>query len=412
MTGRIAAIAGALAAALLLAACGNGEDEPETPPPTETTATPAPAATPVEPAAPAPATPPAEAPADPTPAAPAATPTPEPAPAPAAAPVPTPLPADPTPAPAAAAAPTPEPAAPAPAAPAAATPAEPAAAAAAPAEPAPAAAGEPAAAAAVGPAPPAEPEALGAPVLLERIALADPTAGEAIVAERCLGCHTVTADGATATAPSLFDIVMAPVARDPNYEYSFAMRTLGDSGALWSFDRLAAFLTSPQMAVLGTRMGFTGIEEEQDLHNVLAYLRTLSDEPVPVGPRVGVMVAGLSPVTFMGLQASNGRDTYVAQCASCHGLELQGRGPEQAANGPPLFGPQFEANWFGGPVSELYEFIRRNKPPGNERSLSNEQYAALVAVILRANGFQASPTVDFWLEPSARVLSTIGFYQY
>jgi mono/diheme cytochrome c family protein len=118
------------------------------------------------------------------------------------------------------------------------------------------------------------------------------------------------------------------------------------------------------------------------------------------------VIAGLEPLEFLGFQASNGQDSFNAQCASCHGLDLLGR------NGmaPPLIGEAFEARWFGGPVFELYDFIRRQKPPGNPSSLTNSTYLNMVTYILRENGFASN--LDNFLAPTMDVLMRTGFYQY
>ncbi|MCC6735081.1 MAG: c-type cytochrome [Bauldia sp.] len=383
------ALAAAFCAALALAGCGG--DEAETPePPTDVPAV-APAE-PVTPAAPAPA----------TAVEPAA------APAPAEAPAAAIVPAEPA-APAPGAVETPPAAPPAatppPATPPAATPpapVEPATPAATPA----AAAGTPPAAAAAAPEPaPIDPE------LAERLMAADLAAGEAVAA-RCTSCHTLTEGGATLMGPNLFDIVGAPVGRDPAFTYSFAMRQLALAGETWTFQRLDDFIRDPSLTVLGTRMGFQGIDDDVERTNLIAYLTTLSNDPIELpGPRVGVFVAGLAPLDYMGLQASNGQDTYNNNCNSCHGLNLEGRvAPDGTVLGPPLVGPPFTDNWFGKPVGELFAWVRRAMPPGVGAGVfSDEQYAAMLAYILRRNGFVAS---GVWLEPSARELAGVGFYQF
>ena len=153
-------------------------------------------------------------------------------------------------------------------------------------------------------------------------------------------------------------------------------------------------------------MGFTGFDDEDDRADLIAYLRTLADEPFPIGARVGVVVAGLEPVQFLGFQASNGQDTFTTQCASCHGLDLLGR------NGmaPPLVGEAFAARWFGGPIYDLVDYIRRQKPPGAPNSLSSSTYVNLVSYILRENGFASN--LETFLAAGRDALMRTGFYQY
>jgi cytochrome c len=53
-------------------------------------------------------------------------------------------------------------------------------------------------------------------------------------------------------------------------------------GGDWSFDDLNKFISSPKGFVPGTAMGFAGIQKDGERADVIAYLRTLSDKPVPL----------------------------------------------------------------------------------------------------------------------------------
>jgi cytochrome c len=53
-------------------------------------------------------------------------------------------------------------------------------------------------------------------------------------------------------------------------------------GGNWEYDELFYFLKSPKKAIPGTRMGFAGFNKPQDIANIIAYLRTLSDAPQPL----------------------------------------------------------------------------------------------------------------------------------
>ncbi len=48
----------------------------------------------------------------------------------------------------------------------------------------------------------------------------------------------------------------------------------------WTFEFLDQFLTSPFIAVLGTRMGFGGVADPMERANVIAWLRLQYDAPV------------------------------------------------------------------------------------------------------------------------------------
>ena len=126
----------------------------------------------------------------------------------------------------------------------------------------------------------ARPEQASAPSdpVLAMLASADPDAG-AKVARKCKACHSLDKGGPNKVGPNLWDVVGRPVASHEGYSYSDALESLGGE---WTYDRLSAFLRSPKEFAPGTKMGFAGIRKEQDRANLLAYLRTLSDNPKPL----------------------------------------------------------------------------------------------------------------------------------
>lgn len=83
-------------------------------------------------------------------------------------------------------------------------------------------------------------------------------------------------------------------------------------------------------------------------------------------------------------QAEQGRATYASICAQCHGPTLGG-----IESAPPLTGALFNANWEGTTVADLAERIRVSMPVDRPGSLSRPELAALVAYILKMDGFPA-----------------------
>ncbi len=53
-------------------------------------------------------------------------------------------------------------------------------------------------------------------------------------------------------------------------------------GGDWSFDVLDRWLASPAAMARGTKMAYRGEPDPQKRADMLAYLRTLSDSPVPL----------------------------------------------------------------------------------------------------------------------------------
>lgn len=101
------------------------------------------------------------------------------------------------------------------------------------------------------------------------------------VFRKCTACHTPDKGGAHRVGPNLWGIVNRKVAAAPNFEgrYSEAMKSHGGE---WSFEQLAKYLHNPSKAVPGNKMTFAGVFNDADLADLLAYLRTLSDNPAPV----------------------------------------------------------------------------------------------------------------------------------
>lgn len=82
-------------------------------------------------------------------------------------------------------------------------------------------------------------------------------------------------------------------------------------------------------------------------------------------------------------QANAGAAVYAAQCAVCHGAGLEGTYEVPALKG------KFVANWAQRPVGNLYAYIGRAMPQNAPGSLPPEDNAALIAYILKANGYAA-----------------------
>ena len=56
----------------------------------------------------------------------------------------------------------------------------------------------------------------------------------------------------------------------PGYNYSEANK---NSGIVWTEENLKTYLKNPQKMVPGTKMVFPGLSSEEDIDNVIAYLK-------------------------------------------------------------------------------------------------------------------------------------------
>ena len=96
---------------------------------------------------------------------------------------------------------------------------------------------------------------------------------------KCRSCHTITADKSNMTGPHLYGVFGRHSATAEGYTYSDAMKA---HNVTWDFDTLDVYLKSPQTVVAGTKMGFTGIENDTDRHNLIAYLKAETTPPIAV----------------------------------------------------------------------------------------------------------------------------------
>ncbi len=111
------------------------------------------------------------------------------------------------------------------------------------------------------------------------IASADPAAGQ-ITAAPCAICHDFTKrPEQVKQGPPLWGIVGRPKAGVPGFEYSEALRALGGR---WTYEDLNSYLANPRSLVPGTKMELRGLPEPQQRAALIAYLRSLSDQPEPL----------------------------------------------------------------------------------------------------------------------------------
>lgn len=97
----------------------------------------------------------------------------------------------------------------------------------------------------------------------------DPAAGEKVFL-KCRACHQIGEGAKNAVGPVLNGVVGRKAGTYPGYSYSEANKK---SGLTWDEATLKEYLKSPRTKVPGTKMIFPGLTKEEDIDNVIAYLK-------------------------------------------------------------------------------------------------------------------------------------------
>lgn len=111
------------------------------------------------------------------------------------------------------------------------------------------------------------------------LAAADLAAGEKML-KKCTTCHSFDKGGKNGVGPNQWGLVGRKIASVADYSYSSALTALGDKN--WTFQELSEFLYKPKDYAPGNKMSYAGLKKPEERADLIAYLNTLSDSPVPL----------------------------------------------------------------------------------------------------------------------------------
>ena len=105
---------------------------------------------------------------------------------------------------------------------------------------------------------------------------------------------------------------------------------------------------------------------------VIGVVAAALSDPALAQSSVPQSVRSTASGVYTDEQATRGRDTYQMQCKSCH---------TPASH----TGPTFASWWDRKPLSDLYQFVTTRMPKNEPGSLQPDEYADLIAYLLKLN---------------------------
>ncbi len=100
----------------------------------------------------------------------------------------------------------------------------------------------------------------------------------AAVFKKCSACHNAEKP-VNRVGPHLVSIIGRPAAAVADYTgYSPAMKEAAENGLVWDEATLSTYLAGPKAMIPKTRMAFSGLKNEQDIADVIAYLKAHAAE--------------------------------------------------------------------------------------------------------------------------------------
>lgn len=112
-----------------------------------------------------------------------------------------------------------------------------------------------------------------------KLAEADPERGRIFFNENCTYCHYRDPRKGRKEGPNLWGVVGREKASMTDAPYSKVLR---DWGGVWTYEDLNTYLYGPTLTKPGGLMEVPSIPDDNMRADLIAYLRTLSDAPIPL----------------------------------------------------------------------------------------------------------------------------------
>jgi cytochrome c len=100
----------------------------------------------------------------------------------------------------------------------------------------------------------------------------DAAAGQRVY-NQCRACHTIDQGGRNAVGPNLHGVVGRKAGAIEGFRYSASMKEKAEGGLTWDEANLRAYLANPKAVVPAGSMSYPGLRNEQQLNDLIAYLK-------------------------------------------------------------------------------------------------------------------------------------------
>ena len=114
--------------------------------------------------------------------------------------------------------------------------------------------------------------------IADRLKTADAKKGEGLM-KACAACHAFEKGGANKVGPALYGVVERPIGGHAGFAYSDSLK---GKGGKWDYASLDSFILAPKGFASGTKMAYGGEKDGAKRADMIAYLRSLADAPVPL----------------------------------------------------------------------------------------------------------------------------------
>lgn len=99
----------------------------------------------------------------------------------------------------------------------------------------------------------------------------DAAAGKKVFA-KCTACHDAVNEK-NKVGPHLVGVVGRKAGGVEGFRYSDAMKAAGEAGWVWDEANIDKYLRAPKETIPGNKMAFPGLKKDDEIANVIAYLK-------------------------------------------------------------------------------------------------------------------------------------------